>query len=277
MLNWIKKKIYNRVYDYASNCQKIFCKYYLEKYLKKHIKFRTVNTLEYKELVDWNIVNKEKYDKCKYLIEEKKWIIIEELIRINNELYKLSKTSYALDMYIEKEEKDMNNEIVIYLKTRLNLLDNFNDEFEKVLKQTVDFSADIRKGYVVSDITAKTKIQEHLISRLPIYVFCVTSLLIFKLIEIVLQQNYDYVAMKVIILVFVYFTSIYMIYLRVYQSVMADAKKSASDIYKKRKKTLYNYFVNEAKNDESYKDLKNILIKTIYKHKKEEYKLQNVL
>ena len=68
-----------------------------------------------------------------------------------------------------------------------------------------------------------------------------------------------------------------MIYLRVYQSVMADAKKSASDIYKKRKKTLYNYFVNKARNDESYEALKNILIKTIYKHKKEEDKFQILL
>ena len=185
--------------------------------------------------------------------------------------------SYALDMYIEKEEKDMNNEIVIYLKTRLDLLDYFNDEFEQVLNQTVDFSVDIRKGYIVSDITAKTKIQEHLISRLPIYVFCVTSLLIFKLIEIVFEQNYNYVVMKVIILIFVYFTSIYMIYLRVYQSVMADAKKSASDIYKKRKKTLYNCFVNKAKNGESYEALKNILIETIYKHKKEDDKFQILL
>ena len=277
MLNWIKKKIYNRVYDYASNCQNIFCKYYLEKYLKKHIKFRTVNTLEYKELVDLNTVNKEKYDECKKLIEEKRGIIIQELIRINNELYKFSKMSYALDMYIEKEEINMNNTIVTYLKTRLDLLDHFNDEFDKVLNQTVDFSTNVRKGYVVSDITAKTKIQEHLISRLPIYVFCVTSLLIFKLIEIMLEQNYDYIVMKVTILIFVYFTSIYMIYLRVYQSVMADAKKSASDIYKKRKKTLYNYFVNKARNDESYEALKNILIKTIYKHKKEEDKFQILL
>ena len=60
-----------------------------------------------------------------------------------------------------------------------------------------------------------------------------------------------------------------MIYLRVYQSVIADAKKSASDIYKKRKKILYNYFVNETKN-ESYEYLKNILNKSINKDKKED-------
>lgn len=72
MLNSIKKKLYNKVYAYASRCQNIFCKYYLEKYLKKHIKFRTINALEYKELVDLNIVNKSKYDECKKIIEEKK-------------------------------------------------------------------------------------------------------------------------------------------------------------------------------------------------------------
>ena len=269
MFNWLKKKLYNRVYDYASRCQNIFCKYYLEKYLKKHIKFRTLNVLEYKELVDLNTVNKEKYDECKKLIKEKKQMITEELIRINNELYKYSKISYTLDMYIDRYENDMNNTIVSYLKNRLDMLDNFNDEFDKVLKQTVDFSVDVRKGYIVSDITAKTKIQEHLISRLPIYVFCVTSLLIFKIIEIVLEQNYNYIVMKVTILIFVYFTSIYMIYLRVYQSVMADAKKSASDIYKKRKKALYTCFVNEA-NIESYEHVRDQLVNCIYKQKKTE-------
>ena len=269
MLNLIKKKLYNRIYDYASICQNIFCKYYLEKYLKKHIKFRTINELDYKELIDMNIINKDKYDECKKLIVEKKGIIIDELIRINTELYKYSKNSYALDMYMERYESDMNNTIVSFLKNRLDLLESFNEEFEKVLKQTVDFSVDVRKGYIVSDITAKTKIQEHLISRLPIYVFCVTSLLIFKLIEIVLQQNYDYVVIKVTILIFVYLTSIYMIYLRVYQSVMADAKKSASDIYKKRKRKLYNWFVNES-NSESYEYVRDKIIECIYMHKKTE-------
>jgi len=263
MLNRIKKKLHTRVYEYASRCQTQFCKYYLEKYLKKHIKLRTANTLEYKELVDLNIVNKEKYDECKKLIKEKKEIIIQELIRINKELYKHSKNSYVLDMYIRKKEHDIKNETIIYLKTKLNLIDQFNNEFEKVLRQTVNFSTDVRKGYMVSDITAKTKIQEHLISRLPIYVFCVTGLLIFKLIEIVLEQNYDYVVMKVTILIFVYLTSIYMIYLRVYQSVLADAKKSASDIYKNRKKDLYNCFLNEAKY-ESYDSLADEINNCIY-------------
>jgi len=267
IFNSVKKKLYNRVYDYASICQNIFCKYYLEKYLKKHIKLRTVNGLEYKELVDINILNKEKYYECKNLIVEKKGIIIDELIRINTKLYKSSKMSYVLDMYIEKYENDINNTIVSYLKNRLDLLYNFNDEFEKVLKQTVDFSVDVRKGYKVSDITAKTKIHEHLISRLPIYVFCVTGLLIFKLVEIVLAEDYDYIVMKVIILIFVYFTSIYMIYLRVYQSVMADAKKSSSDIYKKKKRELYNCFVNEA-NSDSHEYVREKIIDCIYKHKK---------
>lgn len=206
---------------------------------------------------------------AKKLSKKKKGIIIDELIRINNEVYKFCKNCYALNMYVEKEEDEMNNDIVIYLKTRLNMLDDFNEEFEKILKQTVSFSTDVRIGYIQSDITAKTKIQEHLINRLPIYLFCVTSLLIFKLIEISVQPKYDYIFMKVTILIFVYFTSIYMIYLRVYQSVMADAKKSASDVYKKRKKSLYNCFVNEA-NNESYGDVRNTLINCIYKHKKTE-------
>ena len=55
----------------------------------------------------------------------------------------------------------------------------------------------------------------------------------------------------------------------VYQSVMADAKKSASDIYKKRKKALYTCFVNEA-NIESYEHVRDQLVNCIYKQKKTE-------
>ena len=58
-----------------------------------------------------------------------------------------------------------------------------------------------------------------------------------------------------------------MIYLRVYQSVMADAKKSSSDIYKKKKRELYNCFVNEA-NSDSYEYVREKIIDCIYKHKK---------
>ena len=276
LLRQVKKQLYSNVYNYASVCQILFFDYYMKKYLKKQIKFRTVNRLENPELVELNNIRREEYNYCKQVINNCKNIIIKELGQLNMHVYKLSKKNYAIDLYLYKHEFDLIEDTALYLRNRLELRHQFNDELNKILKDSVEFSFDLRKGFGVSDTTAKTKIQEHLFSRMPIFAFSVTGLLLLKIMEMLIEKQTEYLMLKIVILAFVYVSSLYLIYLRVFQSVKAESKKAASEQYKKSKRRLYENFVKSLPNQNDNLINNDVIKQTILQYVNDK-KIENIL
>lgn len=245
MLRYLRKKAYKRSYEFATICQSRYFKEYMCKYIKKHIKYRTKNAIEYKALVDKNEINKNEYTSCKIILTNELKNIVDILLKINTKLYKISKDEYGTDYIINENKDSIMNECVDILKHRLNRYELFNSEIDNVLRDVVDYSYKLRKGFETSDTVAKAKVQEHWVSRLPIFVFCVTCLLIVKILDTVIHYNEKYTYVKLLIIVMVYIISISMVYLRVYQTILSETKKTASEQYKKSKRALYEKFLKE--------------------------------
>lgn len=245
MLRYLRKKAYKRSYEFASRCQSRYFKEYMYKYINKHIKYRTKNAIEYKALVDKNEINKNEYTSCKIILTNELKNIVDILLKINTKLYKISKDEYGTDYIINENKDSIMNECVDILKHRLNRYELFNSEIDNVLRDVTDYSYKLRKGFETSDTVAKAKVQEHWVSRLPIFVFCVTCLLIVKILDTVIHYNEKYTYVKLLIIVMVYIISISMVYLRVYQTILSETKKTASEQYKKSKRALYEKFLKE--------------------------------
>jgi hypothetical protein len=264
MLRYLRKKAYKRSYEFASRCQSRYFKEYMYKYINKHIKYRTKNALEYKELVDKNEINKNEYTSCKIILTNELKNIVDILLKINTKLYKISKDEYGTDYIINKNKDSIMNECVDILKHRLNRYELFNSEIDNVLRDVVDYSYKLRKGFETSDTVAKAKVQEHWVSRLPIFVFCVTCLLIVKILDIIIHYNEKYTYVKLLIIVMVYIISISMVYLRVYQTILSETKKTASEQYKKSKRALYEKFLRETDDQSITSDNIRSLIRKCY-------------
>jgi uncharacterized protein (UPF0333 family) len=245
MFRLLRKRAYQRAYVYAAECQMSYFKEYMSKYIKKHIKYRSNNVVEHMELIELNETHSEPFTMCKGLLNNNQIQTIEFLSRVNQMLYTLMRTEYIVEFYLHQNEELVANECVnILLKE--NCFSNNNDYTYNVLYDIVKFSFQLRKGFVKSDAVAKAKVQEHWISRLPIFVFCATGLLVMKVLDMVVHYEDRYTYLKMLILVLVYFVSITMVYLRVYQTIMSETKKTASEIYSEAKRLLYRQLIEQA-------------------------------
>ena len=120
--------------------------------------------------------------------------------------------------------------------------DTKDTEIHAVLEDIVDMAADLRIGFVTSDTAAKTKIREHWIQRPPplaLFVLVVLSLRVFfgaytKSFHVFGLEDAMYLIFTGMGLM-----SLYMLYLRVPQSICAEAKKSAQEVYVNHKTNLH--------------------------------------
>lgn len=93
------------------------------------------------------------------------------------------KEEYIVEWYVTRNEDRVAEDCVEMLKKHLcdSSIECVNNEgVHALLSDIVGFSFQLRKGFVKSDAVAKAKVQEHCISRLPIFSFCVTGLLVMK-------------------------------------------------------------------------------------------------
>ena len=142
----------------------------------------------------------------------------------NREIYTRFCTQYA---YRLKRPDQHVTHIVQEYDTRI--------EDESALQDIVAFSLQFQDIFYKSDLTAKTKIQEHWFMRLPIYVPCVTLVLILNLIKVDIVRE----RVRVGFMLAAYVLSIFLVVIRFHQSVAADTKKICSEIYTKRKNELF--------------------------------------
>ena len=238
MIKILLKYVYNRVYQYTVQCQLQFFRIYLKKYIKKHTKFRKKNPIEYKSLVTYNIHHEEEFQYINYLLEENLEDIIRMLCDFINRINNVSKSSYDGKCFVDWD-RDV---LITSITDRLYLVVNptkFTFDIEAVLYDLVLYSFAHYNTFHLSIITAKTKIHEHLVSRLPVFVMFVTILMLLKTIELYIDKNMEFFWIKLSIMGVAFATSIYLVYLRVYQSIRADTKRLASDVYIKYKYRLY--------------------------------------
>lgn len=239
------KFLYRYAYGYAHECQKTFFYIYLKKYIKKHRKFRTINDDEYDILSQLIIDNQVSFNDENFILKQSENYIVNYLYKENQRLYLLSRSNYTIDLLIEYHQPYIIENMFSYLHLALNFDTNLDTQ---CIKDVIIFSTNLRRVFLNSEITAKSKVQEHWISRLPFFTFCVSCILVLKLIDsIFFSQSYIYI--KIVLYLTIYLISIFLVFIRVHQSIIADTKKHMSEVYYKSKKELYKNFAIETNID----------------------------
>lgn len=219
----LQKCLYRYAYGFARRCQEKYFMVYMRKYLKKHIKYRQENN-EYDVLIVVVHTHITQYDHFVRQLTIEMNRLTRYLYDKNREIYSRFCTQYA---YRLKTPEQHVTHIVQEYETRI--------DDERALQDIVAFSLQFQDIFYKSDLTAKTKIQEHWFMRLPIYVPCVTLILILNLIKVDIVRE----RVRVGFMVAAYALSIFLVVIRFHQSVAADTKKICSEIYTKRKNELF--------------------------------------
>ena len=235
----VRKQLYKLAYAYAENCQKRFFFIYVEKYIKKHIKLKTKNLDEYFVLSSLIDSKEKNFESENTFLKMNIMNIIKYLYIENNRLYKLGKVDYTAGWAIEYHDQYILDNIMYDMSAAI-MCDN--ETTFKSLENIVLFANKLRLSFFNSEITAKAKVQEHWIERLPIYVFCVTSIYTMQVFEHIYYQK-EILYLKLILYSYVYMVSIFLVILRLCQSVSADTKKCFGEIYYTSKKLLYNSII----------------------------------
>lgn len=229
-----RKYLYKLAYTYAEYCQRRFFFIYVDKYIKKHIKLKTKNLEEYSVLSRLIERKEKKFEIDRTFLKNNKTHIINYLYIENNRLYKLGKMDYTAGWAIDYHDHD----ILDHIMHDINSVIYTNETTSKSLKNIVYFASKLRLSFFYSEITAKAKVQEHWIERLPIYFFCVTSIYTMQVLDHIYYHE-EILYLKLILYSYVYVVSIFLVILRLCQSVSADTKKCFGEIYYKSKKQLY--------------------------------------
>lgn len=222
----IQKWLYNYAYSYAEKCQEVYFTQYILKYIKKHIKYR--NKSDEYELLIIVIDNDENkfFENNAKLLSNEKHYFSKFLYDINRRMYKKKRTNYTY------RAQPLQNQIdaIIY-----DYAQNSSIQDRDMIEDIVKYSIELQDMFQKSNLVAKTKIQEHWFMRLPIYIMCMTLILVLKLYET--REEKD--MFPFVIILIVYLLSIYMVSIRFHQSVRAETKKISSEIYSKKKFDLY--------------------------------------
>jgi predicted membrane protein len=155
------------------------------------------------------------------------------LYQKNIDIYTNRKSRYIFRMLSDDQH-------VQNLTNEYNAITNI--KYVEIIDNIVNFSVKFQEVFSKSDLTAKTKIQEHWFMRLPIYTTCVTIIYAVNIID--MNKN-DWTRM--IFMTIAYFLSLYLVALRFHQSVSAETKKYASELYSKEKNRLYISLMNKTK------------------------------
>lgn len=218
-----QKALYRYAYGYAKQCQRFYFLMYFDKYIKKHIKYRLKND-EY-ELLAPLIDNNTGFERVVAQLQTHKDALRTFLYDENVAIYH-SKRQYSYRLYTVDDHIDR---LVRTCTVRVDT---------DVLSDIVRFSLYSQDLFYKSDLTAKTKIQEHWFMRLPIYLTCLTVVLAIKLLEL-----NEVIFLNLFLIFAVYLLSVFLVVIRFHQSVSADTKKIYSEMYTKAKNSLFVHLI----------------------------------
>lgn len=234
MITALQKWLYRYAYSFSRKCQKENFIVYVNKYITKHIKYREKKDdkeFEYdilivftdKEFCEDVVIKltKEKKQLCKFLYDN------------NLDIYINRKQNYSFRVLTDEQH-------VNKLSNEYNSISKINDS--EIIENIVRFSVKFQDVFVKSDLTAKTKIQEHWFMRMPIYATCITIIYGLNVLE---QDKQNYT--KIIFMTIAYVLSLYLVAIRFHQSVSAETKKFSSELYSKEKNNLFVHLINKLK------------------------------
>lgn len=234
MITTIQKCLYRYAYSFSRKCQKQNFFLYVYKYITKHIKYREKKDdqeYEYDELIILtdneycedviNNLKKEKRRLCKFLYDN------------NLDIYINRKDNYSFRVLTDEQH-------VNKLLNEYKSISKINDS--EIIENIVRFSVKFQDVFVKSDLTAKTKIQEHWFMRMPIYATCITIIYGLNVYD---TNRTSYT--KIIFMTIAYVLSLYLVAIRFHQSVSAETKKFSSELYSKEKNNLFVNLINKLK------------------------------
>lgn len=211
---WLKKRMYQYAYCFARTKQKVYFINYLKKYIQKHIKYRSIHDEEYNALTRRD----DNHDVIVQSLKKNTEMLIKYMYQSTRNIYDQKKKFQANRLFSCEHYVD-------------DTVQQYGSDLDPtVLRDLVTFSLDFQNVFTKSDLTAKTKLQEHWCMRLPVYIICLTLVLVLRWLENAQDHMF--------LVVLVYIMSIWLVFLRFHQSVSADTKKLSSELYTEYKNKL---------------------------------------
>lgn len=228
----------------ARKYQRMMFEIYIRKYIKKHIKLRVKDPQEHPELVEYVNKNSKDCDVVVTLLKEHQDSIVASLREVYCDHPKPSMTFYhytytPVRAMLREHAMDRVYEIVPMRESCV----------VQVVDDVVAMADDLRNGFVISDTIAKSKIREHWIERPPPMICFLCLVMIIRFLSFFFDSTFDTEDHLYILLTLMSMGSIYLVYLRVPQSICAEAKKNAQEKYFNYKTRLHLELLESISND----------------------------
>lgn len=214
--------------------QRMMFDIYIRKYIKKHIKLRVKDPQERPELVEYVNKHSKECDIVIALLKEHQERIVASLREVYCDNPKASMTFYhytyaPVRAMLREHAMDRVYEIVPMRECCV----------AEVIDDVVTMADDLRYGFMVSDNVAKSKIREHWIERPPPVICFLCLVMTIRFFSFFFDNTFDTEDHLYILLTLMSMGSIYLVYLRVPQSICAEAKKNAQEKYFNYKTQLH--------------------------------------
>ena len=254
-MKYISRILRRQSLQYAHCFQTQMFKIYIDKYIKKFQKLLTPNAIEHPELLD-HIKKNQIYvdDLLCYINHHKSHIqnILSELYCVNKPIKSTNQIYYhpAYECVRDKIDTVIFIQVKNSCSNHKSKIEIENPMIELFIINVCRMASALRQGFVHSDVVAKAKSTEHWIERMPI--FAASSLMIFTMklimnIYVVYTTSFSYICvLDTVVSLMVCGVAIFMVYMRVPQSICAEAKRAASDTYIQFKTNLHLMFLNSS-------------------------------
>jgi len=264
-MRWIQKFIRNKSNRYALDFQENMFTIYMNKFATKFEKLLTQNVTERPELVEYIRNNHDRIQELKIYMNMHKAEIMKTLFYFHCMRKSIKSTDqiFYLDAYSDVRKRvDSKILHLVHENFYRTLPQSYleNHFIELFIMSMCNMASELRKGFFHSELVAKTKITEHWVERIPVIFVCSFILLFMKIagdVYVIYVTNFSYLFLiDIIASVFVCFVALYLVFLRVPQSIYAEAKHAASDTYILHKTNLHLLFLKQSgkKNETQYFD-----------------------
>jgi hypothetical protein len=228
----------------------------MNKFANKFEKLLTPNLTEHPEMFDYIQNNNYRIQELKVYIQMHKAEIMKMLFCFHCMRKSIKSTDqvFYLDGYSDVRQR-VDSKIMHFVQENFynkTLPQSYmeNQFIDLFIRSMCNMASDLRKGFFHSEIVAKTKITEHWVERIPVIFVCSFILLFMKIsgdVYVIYLTNFSYmVLIDIMSSVFVCFVALYLVFLRVPQSINAEAKHAASDTYILHKANLHLLFLKQS-------------------------------
>jgi len=221
--------MHKKVHEFVIKSHKHVFLMYFEKYVNKYTKYMRQNQLETPDLIPFIESNQNEIDILMNFIQINRQEIMNNFQKVN-----LSN--------ITRCKRDANDELIFKFNKIFVAFKTIDQTwlYKKFTSDVSHFALVLHKGIYENEQTAKQKVVEHWIERLPIVIGLSFTTLLLKLSKFYFFNNLFWDGLDIFTHCYVFIVIIYMVYLRVPQCIFADAKQRARCQYIEFKTNLYS-------------------------------------